>query len=272
MEISGNLRKMRTALNDTGQVNYELVLFDILEPSDVFPMNELVGQTIRISFEGQINCVVTGKKIKKTFGEGMSYDAFMTSPLAVPSIIRPELSRIHEGIALRDEEWERTHHLQPHVVYLSKTSDVKVGVTRTTQIPTRWIDQGASQAILLAETPYRQLAGLIEVEMKNHFADKTNWRNMLKGISPESDLLDEKEGCLDLLPEEFHEFISDDDVITEIDYPVLSYPEKVRSIKLDKVPPVELKLVGIKGQYLIFEDNSVLNVRSHSGYRITIAN
>jgi hypothetical protein len=31
--------------------------------------------------------------------------------------------------------------------------------SRETQIPTRWIDQGANQALILAETPYRQLAG-----------------------------------------------------------------------------------------------------------------
>lgn len=259
---------MKSTLNE--EVEYNLPLYEVLEPGVEVELNPLIGNTIRIEFLDQIHCVVTGKKIKKAFGEGMSYDAFMNSPMASPSIVRPELSRIHEGIALRDEQWEREHHLQPHVVYLSKTSGVKVGVTRDVQIPTRWIDQGATEAILLAEVPYRQLAGLIEVELKGHMSDKTNWRKMLKNEAEDTDLLAEKDEALDLLPEEYHEFVSSNDEITTISYPVLSYPEKVVSLKFDKLPVVEKKLVGIKGQYLIFDDGSVLNMRSHSGYRISI--
>lgn len=268
MLFAGNIRKMRSEL--LNEVAYQLPLFHSLEPKELIDMTDLVGQTIRIEFQNEINCVVTGKKIKKSFGDGMSYDAFMSSPLATPSIIRPELSRIHEGVALRDEEWERKHHLQPHVVYLSNTSGIKVGVTRTTQVPTRWIDQGAVGAILLAEVPYRQLAGLIEVALKPYVADKTNWRGMLKNEYSSENLLDKKEALIEMLPESYYDFISDNDEITEINYPVIEYPKKVVSMKLDKIPCVEKRLNGIKGQYLIFDDESVLNLRSHSGYKVTI--
>lgn len=268
MNYEGNIRKMKASLME--EVEYRLPLYEVLDPSVEVEMNSLIGTTIRIESQDQINCVVTGKKITKTFGDGMSYDAFMNSPMAVPSIIRPELSMIHEGIALRDEEWEREHHLQPHVVYLSKTSGVKVGVTRDVQIPTRWIDQGATEAILLAEVPYRQLAGLIEVELKEHMSDKTNWRKMLKNDTSDDDLLAAKDEALDLLPEEYHEFVSSNDEVTKIAYPVISYPEKVVSLKLDKVLVIEKRLMGIKGQYLIFDDGTVLNLRSHSGYCISI--
>ena len=268
MKYEGNIRKMRANLKD--EVHYSLPLYDVLEPGELVDMTGLVGQTIRMEFVNQINCVVTGKKIKKTFGDGMSYDAFMTPPMASPSILRPELSRIHEGIALRDAEWEKEHHLQPHVVYLSKTAGIKVGVTRETQVPTRWIDQGAVEAIVLAEVPYRQLAGLIEVELKEHMSDKTNWRSMLKNLVADDDLLERKEEAIDLLPEEYYDFISDNDEVTQINYPVIGYPEKVTSMKLDKVPLIEKKLNGIKGQYLIFDDDTVINMRSHAGYRITI--
>lgn len=273
MKYQGNIRKMRVSLpqgEQGSEVEYRLPLYDVLEPGCEVAMNELIGSTIRIEFQNQINCVVSGKQIKKTFGDGMGYDAFMNSPMAVPSIIRPELSRIHEGIALRDEEWEREHHLKPHVVYLSKTSHVKVGVTRDTQIPTRWIDQGATEAILLAEVPYRQLAGLIEVELKEHLSDRTNWRNMLKNVACDDDLLEAKDEALELLPEEYHEFVSDKDEVTRITYPVIAYPEKVVSLKLDKMPVIEKKLMGIKGQYLIFGEGAVMNMRSHAGYRVVI--
>jgi len=269
MIFSGNIRKMRTKLEE-GKAKYWLPLYDNLTPNHLISMNELIGKTISVQFEHQINCVVTGKKIKKTYGNGMSYDAFMSSPLAVPSIINPELSQIHKGIALRDEAWEIEHHLKPHVVYLSKTSGIKVGVTRNQQIPTRWIDQGATEAIVLAETPYRQAAGLIEVALKPHIADKTAWQRMLKGETSPDSLLQKKEELTSFIPNDLQQYLSNNNTITTIEFPVLEYPTKVKSMKLDKVPLFEKKLIGIKGQYWIFDDNTVINIRSHEGYFISI--
>lgn len=269
MQMEGNLRKMATELSD--QVLYGLRLYDILEPQDIVPLNEVVGKDISIEFLHEIHCVVTGKKIKKAFGEGMSYDAFMNSPQASPSIIRPELSRIHEGIALRDFEWEMKNHMTPHTVYLAQTAGVKVGVTRNTQIPTRWMDQGAVKAIRLAETPYRQAAGLIEVSLKDHISDKTSWQKMLKNDIEERDLIELKEEMRALVPANLQQYLSNNDNIVNLNYPVIAYPPKVTSLKLDKVPYLEKKLMGIKGQYLIFDDGSVLNIRSHSGYRVKIS-
>ena len=269
MKVSGNLRKMRTQLGNP--VQYYLPLYDVLEKKEEVPLNEWVGRTIQLTFEQQINCVVTGRKIRKAYGEGMSYESFITAPEAVESIIRPELSQAHLGIALRDLEWEIAHDVQPHFVYLALTSGVKVGVTRARHIPSRWIDQGAWKTIILAETPYRQAAGLIEVALKGHMTDKTDWRKMLcNERNFEIDLLAEKSAVQCKLPSELQAYISNDDTITEIHYPVLGYPEKVTSLKLDKVPVIRKKLMGIKGQYWLFEDGTVINIRSHAGYLVSL--
>jgi len=268
MKHSGNIRKMRSSIDQV--VEYELPFFDVLQEIESVEMNPLVGKPISLTFEGAINCVITGKKIKKSYGDGMSYDAFMNSPQASPSIIHPELSRIHEGVALRDYDWEMAHHMQPHVTYLSLTSDVKVGVTREIQIPYRWIDQGAVEALVLAVTPYRQLAGLIEVALKPHVSDKTNWRKMLTNDHPEADLQEVKESLRDYLSAELQQYIADDEELVEIDYPILEYPSKVRSLKMDKNPVIEGELSGIKGQYLLFRDGRVINLRSHAGYRMSL--
>lgn len=267
MEIEGNLRKMKTRLEDV--VHYDLPLRDILEPGTIVPLNELLGQVIKLEYLGHYNSVLSGKKMNKPFGEGMTYNEFMESPQASPSIIRPELSRIHEGIALRDFEWEMEHHMQPHIVYLSLTNGVKVGVTRNTQIPTRWIDQGAVEAIVLAETPFRGAAGWIEVALKDFVADKTNWQRMLKNeVKEGADLVQQKKELVEHLSDELKEYVSENDTITKIAYPVMQYPTKVKSMKLDKVPIIEKTLVGIKGQYLIFDDETVINIRSHAGCRV----
>ena len=268
--MEGNIRKMKSSVDSDGNVSYKLPLFENLEPAGEVDVNALIGSEISMRYDGVINCVVTGKRIRKAYGEGMSYDAFMTSPLSCPSIIKPELSRIHEGVALRDEAWEREHHLAPHYVYLSKTSGIKVGVTRHSQIPTRWVDQGAVEGVLIAETPYRQAAGLIEVALKDYIADKTNWRRMLKNELVDASILEKRDEIIDKIPAEMAEFIIKDGGLHNFSFPVEQYPEKVTSMKLDKVPIIEKRLVGVKGQYWIFDDNTVMNLRSHAGYRIAI--
>lgn len=260
--MQGNTYKMKTELADT--VQYYLPLGE-----EYMHLNPLIGKRIELVFEGLINCVSCGAKTKKSFNQGFCYKCFMSAPESAPCIINPELCEAHLGKG-RDVDWENRNHNQPHVVYLAKSSGVKVGVTRNTQIPTRWIDQGASEAIVLAEVPYRKLAGEIEVALKEHYSDKTNWQQMLKNIISELDLNESKEDCLQhYLPETYYDFISENDNIVTINYPVLEYPDKIKSISFDTKPVIDAVLTGIKGQYLFFEGGEVLNIRKHSGYLIS---
>lgn len=259
----GNLKKMRVSLDD--EIQYRLILDEEVD------MNALVGKELRIEWKGVINCQKCSKVTKTSFGEGFCYSCFTTAPEAAECILRPELCRAHLGEG-RDPQWEQEHHNQPHVVYLAASSAVKVGITRVTQIPTRWIDQGASAAIVLAETPNRYEAGMIEVALKEVFTDKTHWQKMLKNEIDESiDLEDEKWSLEDQLPADIVEHFSEDDTIWELNYPVLEYPVKVKSMSLDKVPVISGVLKGIKGQYLLFEGGAVFNVRKHTGYYVEVS-
>ena len=269
MNFIGNIRKMSSSLKD--EVHYELPLYNNLDSKHSIVLNQFIGSTINISYSGDINCIVTGKKIRKTYGEGMSYDAFKESPLAVESIIRPELSKIHEGIALRDYDWEMKHHMQPHIVYLSKTAGNKVGVTKDSQIPTRWIDQGAVEALVIARTPYRQAAGLIEISLKKHISDKTNWRKMLQNELNNDSLEIIRDELIKKLDNNLKKYLVHDEKIHFINFPVIKYPLKVKSLTLDKNPIIEEKLLGIKGQYLLFDNDLVFNIRRHSGYSIKLS-
>jgi len=169
-------------------------------------------------------------------------------------------------------EWAEKHDLIDHFVYLAVSSEVKVGVTRNHQVPTRWIDQGASYAIKVAKTPNRHIAGVMEVFLKDHFTDKTNWRAMLKNeILTDFDLIQEKKKVLDLLPVELLKYAENDNSITEIEYPVEEYPITINSIGFDKMQLVEGVLKGIKGQYLMLDEGRVLNVRKHNGYYIQLS-
>tara|TARA_Y100000994_G_scaffold204007_1_gene175368 strand:- start:100 stop:588 length:489 start_codon:yes stop_codon:yes gene_type:complete len=158
--------------------------------------------------------------------------------------------------------------MKPHVVYLSKTSGNKVGVTKESQIPTRWIDQGALQALIIARVPYRQAAGAIEISLKKHVSDKTNWRKMLQNEINQDSLVSLRDELFHYVDEEFKQYLVKDESLYDINFPVIKYPEKVNSLTLDKVPEIEERLVGIKGQYLLFENDLVFNVRRHSGYLI----
>lgn len=263
MQAHGVLDKMSTSF--INPVQYFLNL-----GNDKVPVNLLVGNKIKLQWTGNIYCTVCGRKTSKSFGEGMCYSCFSTAPENAECIIRPELCEAHLGKG-RDPEWEMRNHMKPHFVYLALTNSVKVGVTREDQIPTRWIDQGAHKGTILAETPYRQLAGFIEVVLKEHLTDKTNWQKMLKNESSNGiDLLEEKKRIIELLPEHFRQYKYDNDEVIEIIYPVTEYPIKIASLSFEKMPSIEMKLIGIRGQYFIFENGYVINIRSKSGYEVEL--
>lgn len=263
MTYEGVLTKMQTEFSNP--IQYYLVF-----ENSFLSLNQLLGKSMEINFVGY-QCLNCSKK-KKIFRQGFCYDCFMSSATAGDWIMRPELSTAHLDIEDRDLEYEKRVQLQPHIVYLALSSEVKVGVTRGTQVPTRWIDQGASHAIAIVEVPNRYLAGITEVALKNHFVDKTNWQKMLKNEIAQIDLILEKIRVRDLLPNEVYEFYYPEKIqIHELVYPVLQYPSKVNSLNLDKTPNYTGKLMGIKGQYLIFEDETVFNVRNFEGYVVKIS-
>ncbi len=262
MQITTVLKKLKTALGSPVQYYLD-------GNTETIILNELIGKKIEVIFTGKIVCIACGKTISKTYGQGYCYPCFSSLPENEECVLRPELCRAHLGIA-RDMEYARQNCLSPQVVYLSVTSGLKVGVTRLSQVPARWIDQGATLAIQLALTQNRFQAGLIEVALKQYVADKTNWRAMLNGISPSVDLILEKEKLTKLIPNESACFITNENTVTQLEYPVLWYPEKPESITFDKEKHTEAKLIGIKGQYLMFDNQKVLNVRNHAGYTVRL--
>ena len=185
--------------------------------------------------------------------------------------MHPELSKAHLNIEERDLNYEQQMQLQPHYVYLANTSEVKVGVTRKSQAPTRWIDQGAHEALVIAEVPNRYLAGIAEVALKQHIADKTNWRKMLTNQFTSVDLQAVKAQLRPFIPQEVQPYIAEETALWHLHFPVLQYPAQVRSLQLLQTPHYEGKLVGIKGQYLIFEDNTVFNIRGNEGLVVALA-
>lgn len=250
------LQKMDTVLEDP--VAYSLKIGE-----EKIPVNPWIGKRIRIDFTGY-ECLACGSPLP-VFAQGVCKQCFFTIPETGQWIIHPELCTAHLDIEDRDLEYEKSVQLTPHIVYLAKTSNVKVGVTRKTQVPFRWIDQGADEAIAVLETPNRYLAGKAEVFLKQHFTDKTSWQKMLKGISTSKELTAEKKRLRTFLPGEFANYWIAGNKITRISYPLPEYPVKIKSVNIAKQGHFEGILTGIKGQYLIFESGQVFNVRNQAG-------
>lgn len=266
---SGVLQKMRVHLDSP--VRYELSLDGGSGPL----LNDFLGQPIRIEYIGQINCLECGRKSNKSFNQGFCYPCFKKLPGCDTCIVKPETCHFSEGTC-RDESWGLRHCFAPHVVYLANSSGLKVGITRRTQVPTRWIDQGAVQALPILEVDNRLQSGLVETIFAQQVADKTNWRTMLKGDIAPLDLKAERDRLLELCAEPLAQFTASqsgdairhlNDEVVDIDYPVLNYPTKVTSFNFDKTPTVEGILQGIKGQYLIL-DTGVINLRKFGAYNV----
>lgn len=261
--FSGVLKKMNTAFGPS--VGYYLNLKD-----DFVALHQFIDQAITLEMIGYecLNC----SRTEPIFRQGFCKKCFFESPNAGDWIMRPELSTAHLDIEDRDLVYEKKVQLQPHIVYLALSSHLKVGVTRKTQVPTRWIDQGAHQALAVLEVPNRYLAGVGEVALKEIYSDKTNWRKMLQNEAEPIDWVSERNKAIDHLPKELKPYVLHEN--TEplaIEFPVNRYPEKVKSLNLIKEQNYTAVLKGIKGQYLIFEDDTVFNVRSNEGLVVNLS-
>lgn len=254
-------------------VAYQLPIGD-----ELLDMNALIGQSIQLSYSGEIHCVSCGRKTSKSYAQGHCYPCFMRLAECDMCIMKPETCHFDAGTC-REPEWAQEHCMQPHYVYLANSSGVKVGITRGTQIPTRWIDQGASQALPVFKVNTRLQSGLVEVELKQHVSDRTDWRKMLKGAPEHKDLGFVRDELFELSEsvirtlQQVHgadaiEFLPDEAPV-DIEYPVNEYPQKVKSLNFDKQDIIEGTLQGIKGQYLIL-DTGVLNIRKFTGYNIEV--
>ena len=269
---SGTLRKMR--VEATEPVTYWLAdgYHDRERRTGEMRLNDRLGLTLELRFGGLITCVYCGRETKRSFGEGFCYPCFRARAEADICIVKPELCHYFEvDDPCRDEVFAQDHCFQPHVLYVSLTSGRKVGITRRRNLPARWIDQGAVAAVPLAELPSRREVGLLEHRLAERYRDKTHWMTMLKQERPEGDLGARAEEIVALLRTWEVEGIlpAEERRQQRFRYPVLAYPQKVKSFNLDKEPLIGGTLVGIKGQYLIF-DTGVINLRKFTGYAVEV--
>ncbi len=234
-----------------------------------FNLNSCIGKHITVKHTGKITCISCGKEIKKTYGQGYCYPCFISVPQTEECVLKPELCRAHEGVA-RDMDYAKENCLVNQYIYLARSGGLKVGVTRYHQVPNRWVDQGANQAIKVAIAKNRYTAGIIEVTLKKIFADKTNWRKMLMGNDQPESLLQEKQRAIEFITSHNLEFTVAPNYEFQIEFPVIEFPSKVVSKDLLKEPSISAVLKGIKGQYLIFEGGLVINIRKHAGFHTEI--
>ena len=242
-------------------------------------MNALIGKKVKLKYNGEIHCIECGRKTRKSFSQGYCYPCFQSLAQCDMCIVKPELCHYNEGTC-REPEWGEQHCLQDHFVYLANSSGIKVGITRGSQIPTRWMDQGAVQALPIFKVKTRLLSGQVEVVLKQHVADKTHWQRMLKAEPEPVDLIAQRDDLFATCKQELDAIVAEqgkdaiiwleNENLINIQYPVSEYPEKVKSLNFDKTPEISGQLMGIKGQYLIL-DTGVLNIRKFGGYNITFS-
>ena len=268
--LSGNIEKMVTQL--AAPVEYSLPVGD-----EQVAMNPFLGRTLTLHYSGAIHCIACGAKTKRSFSQGYCYRCTMRLAQCDMCILKPETCHYHLGTC-REPEWGEQHCMIPHYVYLANSSGLKVGITRTTQVPTRWIDQGATQALPILKVQTRRQSGLVEIAFKQFISDRTHWQAMLKGQATDIDLIAQRDQLLpqiaddiSAINEQFGAEVIErvEAPVVAIEYPVLQYPDKIRSFNLDKNPEVSGTLQGIKGQYLIF-DTGVINLRKYTGYHLCV--
>lgn len=277
--LSGLLDKMRTTRLQDGDVNYEFTVFALGDASseEHLPLNNIIGKSIRLHFTGNIFCQNCFKKTKKSYGGGYCYPCTMKLAACDMCILKPELCHFHLGTC-REPAWGEKNCMVDHVVYLANSSGLKVGITRESQVPIRFMDQGAVEALPIFKVKSRYHSGLLEKMLASELKDKTDWRKMLKGEIAEIDLYEKRDEVIESFEHELEKLEDSHGVnfdylenaeIIQLKYPVVKYPEKITSLSFDKSPTIEGVLVGIKGQYLIL-DIGVINLRNHTSYEVEV--
>ncbi|MFV9972552.1 MAG: DUF2797 domain-containing protein [Francisella endosymbiont of Hyalomma asiaticum] len=263
-----NLHKMKTSLDAANNAVYEL--------GNIY-LNDYIGQHLKLEFLDEINCVACGAKTKKSYSQGYCFMCMRRLPECDICIVKPELCHFAAGTC-RNSSWGEQNCMKIHIVYLANTGDIKVGITKLKNIPSRWIDQGASQALPIFAVENRLISGLVEVAIKEHISDKTNWRKMLQGepnnidfVSLRNQLIEKSRQKITEIKAKYGQNIVKlvKGKVQNINYPILKYPTKLKSFNLDKDHIIDAKLIGIKGQYLIF-DSGVINIRKFSGYKCNL--
>ncbi|NOU52086.1 DUF2797 domain-containing protein [Pseudoalteromonas sp. JBTF-M23] len=269
--MQGTLSKLKAT--HTQPIQYQLPI-----GNELIALNEHIGKRITLTHTGNIFCCNCGKKTKKSYSQGHCFVCMRKLASCDMCIMKPETCHFDKGTC-REPQWGEEHCMIPHYVYLANTSGLKVGITRHTQVPTRWIDQGATQALPIFKVQTRLQSGLVEVALAEFIADKTNWRNMLKGVSEEIDLkasanelIPQIKNKLDELAELFGATAIEclDEEVVDLSFPIEQFPTKITSFNFDKNPEVSGVLQGIKGQYLIF-DTGVINIRKFTAYEVTFS-
>lgn len=269
---SGALAKLSSQLLKNGDIEYTLPV-----GQERIALNQLLGKTLTITFDGDIKCCHCGQATKKSYSQGFCYPCTQRLAQCDMCVMKPETCHFDQGTC-REPAWGERNCMIGHYVYLANTSGVKVGITRHTQIPTRWVDQGASQALPIFYVKSRLISGLVEVALADFINDKTNWRAMLKEPAQAIDLKQQAQQLVPMIEAKLADIKAQygdhcidalDEDIVELTYPIDQYPEKISSLNLDKTPTISGVIQGVKGQYLLL-DTGVINIRKYGAYQVNV--
>lgn len=269
LEMRGQLKKMQAKLGNPVEYSLPLGEYNVA-------LNPLIGKAIKLRYTGSIFCLHCNRATKKSFNQGYCYPCFIKLAECDRCIVKPEICHFNAGTC-REPEWAKGFCFQPHIVYLANSSGIKVGITRQTQIPNRWIDQGAVQALPIFKVPSRYVSGLAEIAIGKHISDKTRWQQMLKNQVESVDLIAKRDELAAVCESDLSEInrrfgpntieLLTGESVLDIRFPVAHFPDKVNSFNFDKSPEISGILHGIKGQYLIL-DSGVINIRKFAGYDV----
>lgn len=263
MNPQGILKGLKIEEGDKGVLHYHLKMGE-----EDLVLNELLDKKITLLFSGEIRCSFCDKAIKKTYSNGSCYPCFISLPQNDFCILKPESCHFHKG-SCRDSVWGENHCFQKHHIYLSYTSNLKVGITRGFRLKRRWLEQGALQAIKLASVENRLQAGLVEVALKEFVSDKTNWRKLLQQPEEPENFLETSLKLKESIREQFHFAQIANEEASSFNYPVLAYPKTTTPYNLEKTPVFEDRLIGLRGSYMLFE-RGAFNLKKFKGFHLAV--
>lgn len=264
--VEGRLRQL--AASPGRPVRYRIELDEGDERSHALGLNSLLGGSLQITFTQSISCCYCGAGTPRSYGGGYCYDCFRTLARCDLCVVSPDRCHFAAGTC-REPQWGQAFCMQPHVVYLANSSGPKVGITRQGGELTRWIDQGARQGLVVATADTRRQAGLLEVAIARQINDRTDWRALLHRDTRPIDLPALRDSLRPRTALPAGTAWVEDGIVQTVVFPVAAYPRRLVQLDFESGGALGGRLLGIKGQYLLFE-HGAFNVRRYRGYHVRL--
>jgi len=230
----------------------------------------LVGDEIRVDIQPGFRCQHCGDQ-----ADNSPCQECQSKPPFQQCVFTPGTSCTYQDCPF--PSFKRRSCAHNFVVYLVAKDSVKAGITQADRAVSRWAEQGATHGMIIARTPNRRVAGIVEDALETVVSTESTkeWYEPLD--EPKHALMEAVDSCRDALTEPLKPFSTlptDEtalkDRIVQVPVHFTGDDATVRTLPEISVDEgLQSAVLGVRGQIVATED-AVVNFDHLKGKQVTV--